>query len=539
MLKWTVTKRSENGATDSTRVDTRRSLGVLPSASTQHNRENRRRSLGVTSTAIKRHPHRDKENHCLGTPYQPRDSFGPSSALRDVSNITPTSTPTRSATVVSGSRKRPMVGTAPQSFRPPQYASTLPTFDIEYSPCNLRTEPCASNRDLEIPDTYHEYPRYLPDDPPPRKRAKVWKKSPSEPCLTPLSHRLNELRFSKISFRPEQKRKVSSPQDASLSSSTMGDVTLDRMIDAILESAKKDKWTPINRRTSTFKNKDKPADLRTHFGKFREQFSVSPTYTPAEDPANDLQEFNSNVISPEKFLQAGDRTIILEESTVINEREVKTPDSREDPKENCCLRRQKAVRRKHHKSDADRVTKENREKRRCLIGLSLPNGIPSPGTPINFRDFPTTESARARRRRSIDVLAAMDTPEGYAIIVDSDPKDVVRQKGAVNEFLENDTSGIKSNELRASSTPTGASVSLSGGLSRRCLTFSPEFGDDSLEKRRSVASSTNSRYGRNVTGSLDLAIFIEDDNKLNIHGEWVMVGSQWTDLNYSQVNSFY
>uniref|UniRef100_A0A1B0CNY3 Uncharacterized protein n=2 Tax=Lutzomyia longipalpis TaxID=7200 RepID=A0A1B0CNY3_LUTLO len=483
MLKWTVTKRSENGSADSTRGDTRRSLGVLPSASAQLNRENRRRSLGVTSTAIKRHPQRDKENHFQGTPHHPRDSFGPSSALRDVSNITPTSTPTRSATVVSGSRKRPLVGANPPSFRPPQYASTLPTFDIEYSPCNLKAEPFVSSRDIEVTDMFHDNPRYLPDDPPPRKRAKVWKKSPSEPCLTPLSHRLNELRFSKMSFRPEQKRKVPSPHESSLSPSTMGDVTLDRMIDAILE-------TKVSRQT----------------------------YTPAEDPANDLQEFKSNIfISPEKFLQAGDRTIILEESTVLNEREVKTPDSREDPKDNCCLRRQKAVRRKHHKSDVDRVTKENREKRRCLIGLSLPNGIPSPETPINFANFPaTTESEKVRRRRSIDVLAAMDTPEGFAIIVDSDPKDVGRQQGVAKEFLDDDTSGIKSNELRASSTPTGASVSLSGGLSRRCYIFT-EFEDESLEKRRSVASSTNSRYGRNISGSLDLAIFIEDENKLNIH----------------------
>ncbi|GAB0094975.1 hypothetical protein DMENIID0001_103010 [Sergentomyia squamirostris] len=512
MLKWTVTKRSENGSTDSSRGDTRRSLGVLPSTPAQSNRENRRRSLGVTSTAIKRHPHRDKENHFLGTPHHPRDSFGPTSALRDVSNITPTSTPTCSSTLVSGSRKRSL---NPQSLRPLQYAPTLPTFDIEYSPCNLRTEP-TSSRDLDVTDTYHEYPRYLPDDPPPRKKAKVWKKSPSEPCLTPLSHRLNELRFSKMKFRPERKRKFgTSPQDTSLSSSTMGDVTLDRMIDAILESAKKEKPTPINRRTSTFKNKDKPADLKAHFARFREQISVSPTYTPAEDPASDLIEFNSKIIiSPEKF--TNDRTIILEESTVVNEREVKTPD---ETKENCCLRRQKAVRRKHHKSDVDRITKENREKRRCLIGLSLPDGIPSPGTPIAFNVFPTTESAKERRRKSIDALAAMDTPEGFAIIVDSDPKDYVRQKETGNvlkEFPDEETSGINSNELRASSTPTGASVSLSGGISRRCLTFSPEFEDESLEKRRSVASSTNSRYGRNVTGSLDLAIFLEE-TKLNIH----------------------
>ena len=92
-----------------------------------------------------------------------------------------------------------------------------------------------------------------------------------------------------------------------------------------------------------------------------------------------------------------------------------------------------------------------------------------------------------------------------------------------NLIFDDFTPGMKPNEVRASSTPTNCTSygNLSEGT-RRHLQFSPEFEDfTTFEKRRSVASATNSRYGKSavISGSLDVA-FSTEGNKLIVHGEW-------------------
>lgn len=639
MLKWTVNaKRSDlamgenpfeanlNVNNNNTNMRdlpphrTRRSLGVYPRLSvgkenlvncksnasprTPLSRQHRRQSLGVLLSQSKKSRvssyEADKENNnnninsfVLSPPLK-ANIYG---AFRDVSNITPTSTPT-SNTVSSQRRKRSLsqlqASNTPAAAlltdvahlaHPAQYASTLPTFDIEYSPFGLRHKPFL--------DTYFNQPRYITpqvvprtaEQPPPEeedeeediapasKKPKIAHsqkaKSPSEPPMTPLSHRLNEVAMcdstpAKMSSNQKRPRKFFfmnhnnnsitklNDDDESPTSADVGDLTLDHMIDAILESARKEPTRKITsrRRFSCNFKLDKPKqleELKSHFGRVKEPSTFeSPTYTAADDPASDLQEeflrcspsYLSAIVEQEQQqhrqqMETMERTMIEEEQTVMfNEREVKTPDSVVKRQaggsgvtetrttdtvgegvenkevvatkdEDCALRRQNALRRKTAKNFKP-------------IGLTLPNGIPSPGTPATVRR----------------ILDEMDTPYNMELADMDTPKVPIRieEKTSTDSdshlIFDDFTPGMKSNELRASSTPT---ISTScGNLSegtRRYLQFSPEFEDlTNIERRRSVASSTNSRYGKNVvvSGSLDLAILTEG-NKLIVHGEWLMV----------------
>ncbi|XP_055595620.1 uncharacterized protein LOC129746143 isoform X2 [Uranotaenia lowii] len=540
MLKWTVTKRAEGGGTtaalhrkQSTGAGhARRSLGALNDRKlhsdgiTAASKVKARRSLGAT---MHRHAHVDKENQCVtSTPHHiaggRRSLASPySTALRDVSNITPDTTPRRlSSTPQSRKRAFPtsptaVTSTAKKDPNNLQYASTLPTFDIEYSPCGVKNVPFLSIRGLGLGDSYFDNPgRYFHEDQPAPKRHKTFlapaapPAEKSEPSLTPLSSRLSELRFSKISFKRNAEPKtlnnnqIFNDEESSLNSSEMGDITLDKMIDAILESAKKDRLVPSRpKRSSSVKSK---------------QSNLSPTYTPAEDPAADLYKDTLIERLPPKLIEHAETTIILEEpASNVNEREVKTPEVVKPPTKHfreslsrfvlaspldaCHLRRQKAVRRKN-KAELNEVC----EKKPCRIGLTIPNGIPSPETPQN-PNF--TES-------KLDQLAQMQTPSDLAIIVDSD----LPQTKTALSTIEEMTPSIRSIDLQGTSTPTG-NEALSFEKSRKCLTFSPNLSEDSLEKRRSVASSTTSRCSRvptMVKGSLDLSLQLAPDaDKLHVH----------------------
>lgn len=181
MLKWTVNAKrndlAENpfevnnnnmrdlpSTTTTTAYRTRRSLGSFSrlgkenhlagsSPRTPLSRQHRRQSLGGIAHAKPQKMifspfEADKENNnsfLLSPPPSKANIYG---AFRDVSNITPNTTPT-SNTVSSQRRKRPFsqihatpaLATESQSH-PAQYASTLPTFDIEYSPFGgLRHKP--------------------------------------------------------------------------------------------------------------------------------------------------------------------------------------------------------------------------------------------------------------------------------------------------------------------------------------------------------------------------------------------------------------
>uniref|UniRef100_A0A1A9VWN9 C2 domain-containing protein n=1 Tax=Glossina austeni TaxID=7395 RepID=A0A1A9VWN9_GLOAU len=230
--------------------------------------------------------------------------------------------------------------------------------------------------------------------------------------LTPLKH---------IKFRDKIK-------EESLSSSRMGDVTLDRMLDAIIESARKEA-KPLN-----------------HILKDREN-------------EKDLDNSGNNSMD-----------------VSVHEMEVRTPQH--------LKRQRKVVRRK--KTDKKAKPDGNVMNRKTeMIGLTLPNGIPSPGTP---------EFKRFVKHNNYEELFTPSPPIG---------------------------------ELQLCSTPTLEETR----AIKRCLSFSCNSEDDEGEeflqldtKRNSVASSiassTTEQLSSNSTapikGSLDLAIYAHQ-GILNVH----------------------
>lgn len=606
MLKWTVHKRTEPtsnvslvlGQSDRQQLNSRRSLGNLsrPLRHRDNRGECRRKSLG-SSELSKRIHNRDKENQHVHTPHpysyrgnvtSTPQSFGKMDyALRDVRNLTPKNS--NSATTVTPSRKRPLAKTPPSSpiaafatndmrptivSTPTPYATTLPTFDVEYSPCGVvegrrliataaetggkigcdQTDWRKDMRRLPpvVSDSYFNQPRYFQEPLPASKRLKF---SPSG--MTPLSTRLSELRFSKISFKRgpsmsskstggEKSYKVQATQpppssmappsaaaaatEESLSSSALDDTALDKMIDAILESARKERPSIV--RNLAVRNLHLAIGSNGGGGGHT-MHTESPTYTAAEDPASDLNKYCDNfLISPDKLLAAGERTIILEETNLVNEREVKTPEALdtkrakidkkcliETAKTNSChLRRQRAVRRKHLQK-CDQIVSSDAADAAGAVPVDESNST-TPKTPSRL-DFANDTFFK----KSTDELANMNTP-----IVDADDDADQRPHCGItsitSKISSDSTPIIHTKDLQASSTPTNGVTSI-----RRCLNFSDSPNatnvDDSIEKRKSTASSTvsmastsASSYTRTtaISGSIDVAIFIEH-NKLNIHGE--------------------
>lgn len=667
MLKWTKRTEPNSGSGDAAsniatlllaqndnnqRLHARRSLGNLSRPQRTANRERQRKSLG-SSEISKRIQNRDKENqHIQLTPHPlgcrqnvtstPVIAFGTKLdyALRDVRNITPKQQQQNSITAlinaVTPSRKRPLAKTPPISpkidrvicsspketaltqtaviSQQTPYASTLPTFDVEYSPCGPTQSILATNPVNTITDSYFNQPRYFQEPLPASKRLKF---SPNG--LTPLSTRLSELRFSRLNFKgakksirkskscespkinenrinldgitttttivnergnmllnnnndknknqndcvnsrkqqmnemgtmkaPNQRHAIRS-NETSLSSSAMDDTAIEKMIDAILESARKERPSIVR---NLAPRKMHTALMQTN--------SNSPTYTAAEDPASDLNKFCDNFqISPDKLI--GERTIILEEPNAVNEREIRTPEPLDKKKQSSSksinrsknklnksktrtshLRRQRAVRRKHttHKSQKDKVIAIELQQSDTISSSTehsdgdclkpLPSNLSSPKTPSDS-DFVMSSFFK----KTTAELANMNTP-----IIDSSDANVTYAQqphcgitSITSKISSDSTPCIHTNDLQASSTPTNIDTVKS---IRRCLTFSdsPSGGssttDDSLEKRKSTASSTtnsmasvsnlsnSTRNNAIVSGSLDLAIFCEN-NKIYIHGE--------------------
>lgn len=453
---------------------------------------------------------------------------------------------------------------------PSLYASTLPTFQLEYSPGgpSIQPMPMIPLGTQITTDSYFNNPRYINhnynDDesmpaPPVAKRLKF---SPLPSGGTPFSQRLSDIRFSKISFKRSSHRskKVAktknetnnnnnnngpqtvSSTDESLSSSALNDTALERMINAIIESAKKEKNSfvrSLTTRKSSQSNHNQPNAGNLNFG--------SPTYMAAEDPASDLNLFCDTFRkAPEKVVAAAaERTIIVDDVEIVNEREVRTPEItdklrhsnkrgkkvlqqklaaiKSDSGESCHLRRQKAVRRKHAKID-----------RNAAVGKPVPSTKPPIVEPSVIKasspETPTAENLCSKSffTKNIDQLAGMNTPTAETDAVSHSinvPQCAITS--IESKISCESTPGIHTNDLQASSTPTGAQATAS---IRRCLNFSDsppsEVDMDSLEKRKSTASSIVSSTSSSrcfqtstiVSGPLDVAISLENKN-INVHGE--------------------
>ncbi|XP_017050683.2 LOW QUALITY PROTEIN: uncharacterized protein LOC108094577 [Drosophila ficusphila] len=206
----------------------------------------KRKSLGLAH---------GKENQLTSTPLPATTSSltlnTRTPLLKDLSNIL--ATPSPSVGVANGGAVAPL-----------KFACTLPTFEAEYSP-NAAVIPGSliALRGVGIPDSYFEKPRYLEQKPLPHPH----------PHPHPHSH----------PAAPESGQ-------TTLSSSQMGDVTLERMIDAILESNRKGPHPRQPRQH--LRQRHRQQILRTSHTHTHTQVQThSPTYRPAFDPASDLCEY--------------------------------------------------------------------------------------------------------------------------------------------------------------------------------------------------------------------------------------------------------
>ncbi|KAH8289289.1 hypothetical protein KR054_003372 [Drosophila jambulina] len=204
-----------------------------------------------------------KENQLTSTPL-PASSLAPRTPLlKDLSNIL--------ATPPSGKG----MGAAAQAggaVAPPKYACTLPTFEAEYSPtAAVIPGPLIALRGMGVPDSYFEKPRYLEQK--------------------PLPHPA-----------PLQEQQQQQAGSTTLSSSQMGDVTLERMIDAILESNRKAPPSKVRpprqrqprqhlRQQQQMRHRQQLLRATSSSGIPGISGTHSPTYRPAFDPASDLCEY--------------------------------------------------------------------------------------------------------------------------------------------------------------------------------------------------------------------------------------------------------
>ncbi|KAH8396378.1 hypothetical protein KR222_009536 [Zaprionus bogoriensis] len=266
-------------------------------------------------------PLEGKENHATltSTPLPATATSTRAPLLRDLSNIMSPLSQTPAATPPPPLSRRSQL-----KLKPGVYASTLPTFEAEYSPSyrpsgssssnNLVPGPLLALRGVGIPDSYFEKPRYLEQKP-----------------LTALPATATATASAAASAAPLP------PAESTLSSSQMGDVTLERMIDAILQSTRK---------PAAGSSAAAAAARRRRRSRSLQRRRVSPTYRPAFDPASDLCE----------YWQAAPLAAASPHSDDYEEREVRSPGSALEQEQHqdegkrrslqLQLRRQRVVRRK-------------------------------------------------------------------------------------------------------------------------------------------------------------------------------------------------
>ncbi|CAO1411553.1 unnamed protein product [Diamesa serratosioi] len=337
MLKWTIKKRMEdqqiyqfNGNQNDNLYNNksiRRSLGNVLSERSPNvmspmisdNKYHKRRSLG--NQLVSKPMRFDKENEITSTPMRTQCS----SLIKPKSFKRKLDTP-GSASIINQIYEDPL----------PIYAPTLPSFDIEYSPVmkqprylstNIEQTPIRKQKGNHLDFSYEFKPEVS---------------SASSPLSTPLTTRHTNLGAHLLLNH--------STSSASLNSSDVGDVTLEKMIDAILASAKNGK---------KFKKTIKTKPINNNFMK-----------TLNEVCEQSMEQKNIK-------LSNNDQTIIIIDNKLdnLNEREVKSPNNsfgeEVELEEKCLLKRQKGVRRKNNsnenklKKQSDETEKIDRDIQSC------------------------------------------------------------------------------------------------------------------------------------------------------------------------------
>ncbi|XP_030382433.1 uncharacterized protein LOC115629960 [Scaptodrosophila lebanonensis] len=201
--------------------------------------------------------------------------------LTDIRNVTPEATPTASTT------PRRL------SVHHVQYASTLPRYaEEEYSPSTASASLLPTGQHLALRgllgplDPFVEQPRYI-------AASKPLKKRKLEPDFVAVMEEQQPLEKQPIEQR-EQSKPQSQPQlqlqavrpTTPQHSLSMGDQTLDKLIDAILDSARKADASSKKKARKSFNLRRRTLvkqQLQTTC-----QTVLSPSYAPGDDPASDL-----------------------------------------------------------------------------------------------------------------------------------------------------------------------------------------------------------------------------------------------------------
>lgn len=523
MLKWTVNKTAvattqADNTTMSIFVDNeqplmasaRRSLGA-PRHTKPKSRDMARKSLGSAVATRKLLRAQNKENFIMVSPHanlmrnspttstpHPKTEF----AFREIGNLTPNNTsaqttPLRKAYLPPSPSPQQTASAAPNTSanntlaaapRQRLFAATLPTLDVEYSPACYVERPAQTRSPLPVhgitvQNTIFGTARYFggADGAQPLPATKKAKLTPE---LTPLSFQLSKLRFSQVSLHQcglegvddgEPTAATVAVDDDAMSSRSLDDTALEKMIDEILESTRKV-------RKCARHNVRLP------------QCPVTTTTTNTTS-TNDVP-IRSKMVDAEL-------TIILNSG---REREVRTPDSTCDVStvtattplvsdEQCQLRRQRVVRRKH----------TTKGKKAVAVSAASPE-----------------------RTLNMDMLARMNTPQDQQTMMHIIPPSTATTSTTTTP------PGIGTDDVLDSSTPSDAQMQ-DAQITRRCLRYpdSPDSMEDSLEKRQSVASSSasttssmrcssSSKLMATVFGTLDVTVAVQA-HQVHVHGEWRMV----------------
>ncbi|KAH8244756.1 hypothetical protein KR038_009552 [Drosophila bunnanda] len=297
-----------------------------------------------------------KENQLTSTPL-PASSLAPRTPLlKDLSNIL--------ATPPSGKGLGAVAGLQAGAVAPPKYACTLPTFEAEYSPtAAVIPGPLIALRGMGVPDSYFEKPRYLEQKPLPHP-------APLQP-----------------SDQQEQQQHHQQQQGSTtLSSSQMGDVTLERMIDAILESNRKapnSKARPLRQRQprqhlrQQQQMRHRQQLLRATSSSGIPSGTHSPTYRPAFDPASDLCEYwkspsRRDSLPADGFEEREVRSPLATATSAASQSNTKSKSKSLQLQ----LRRQRVVRRK--RKIATKISSSVRQSAQKLLAAARTGGNPPP-----------------------------------------------------------------------------------------------------------------------------------------------------------------
>lgn len=216
--------------------------------------------------------------------------------LADILNVTPESEGNRaperrrlSVNAVSNrnagaTRRHSTVGFVIPTI--PQYATTLPKYEEEYSPSTeLPTGQQLALRGL-LPDAFMGNPRYFttPQHPEEQKVKKV--------TSFPGKRKL-EQDFVTIAREQEVMPENSSLNHTEVTSNKMDDQTLDNLIDAILDSACKEEKKKKRRKSFNLRRRTL---LKNQVEQYQDTI-LSPSYTAGDDPCNDVSFLNSESLS--------------------------------------------------------------------------------------------------------------------------------------------------------------------------------------------------------------------------------------------------